>query len=397
MNRQTIELPTGTLDVREDPANTIPLETLCHFGARNNPKRGFLFVSTMLGKHLPAQPTKMLAIHQQLASRIHSANDAPALFIGMAETGISFSYGVYEEWAKSHAEQQAIFIHSTRYLLDGLPVLNFEEGHSHAPQQALHLPANPAHLEQMRRAKTLILLDDEVSTGKTFLNLWRALRPQCPLIEQINIVTLTDFMGTLARDALDQALDVPTTHISAARAEWRFTPKTWSAMQRLSPQPYHNPALKPMAHLGRTGIDRPLVLPKRLLDEVEQRLAIHPREKPVRIIGTGEFMHVPYLLALHLEQQGRHVRLQSSTRSPILEFGPIQHTQRLDDPYGQGDPYFIYNAPADDQQITLILHETELNPAISRFAHALGANTLSCAQLWPQPAQSQEPVHDIYA
>ncbi len=381
MNWQIIELPNGTLEVREDPANTYSLASLCHFGARNNPKRGFLFVSTVLGKHLPAQPTKMLAIHQHLATKVHARDDAPTLFIGMAETGIGFSYGVYEAWAKNHADREAIFIHSTRYPLHNLPVLDFEESHCHAPNQTLHLPAAPAHLEQMRRAKTLVLIDDEVSTGKTFLNLWRALRPQCPHIEQINIVTLTDFMGTVARDALDKTLDVPTSHISAARAEWRFTPKTCSVMQGPAPLPYRDPALKPLAHLGRAGIDRPLVLPKRLLDEVEQRLAIHPREKSLRIIGTGEFMHVPYLLALHLEHEGRQVSLQSSTRSPILEFGPIQHTQRLDDPYGQGDPYFIYNAPADDQQITLILHETELNPAISRFAHALGANTLSCAQL----------------
>jgi hypothetical protein len=389
MNWQTIELPTGTLAVREDPTNTHALASLCNFGARNNPKRGFLFVSTVLGKHCPATPSRMLAIHQQLAANIHAANDAPALFIGMAETGISFSYGVYEEWAKSHAEQQALFMHSTRYLLDGLPVLHFEEGHSHAPKQALHLPADPAQREQMQRAKTLVLLDDEVSTGKTFLNLWRALRPHCPNIEQINIVTLTDFMGTTARAALDQAFDVPTAHISAARAEWQFTSKSWQAPDTAaSPAPYHQVELKPLAHLGRSGIDRPLVLPATLLDAVTHLLAQHPNDIPVRIIGSGEFMHVPYLLALHLEQQGRSVTLQSSTRSPILEFGPILHTQRLDDPYGQGDPYFIYNAAADERQITLILHETELNPAISRFAQTLGAHPLSCTELWPQPAKS---------
>jgi len=387
MNWQTIELPTGTLDVCEDPANTHALASLCHFGARNNPKRGFLFVSTVLGKHCPAQPSRMQAIHQQLAAKIHATQDAPALFIGMAETGISFSYGVYEAWAKNHADREAIFMHSTRYLLDNLPVLHFEEGHSHAPKQALHLPADPAHREQMQRAKTLVLLDDEVSTGKTFFNLWHALRPHCPSIEQINILTLTDFMGTTARAALDQALDVPTAHISAARAEWQFTPKNWQAPDSAANStPYHQAELKPLAHLGRSGIDRPLALPATLLDAVTHLLAQHPDNAPVRIIGTGEFMHVPYLLALYLEQQGRSVSLQSSTRSPILEFGLIQHTQRLDDPYGQGDPYFIYNAPADDQQITLILHETEPNPAINRFAQALGAHTLSCAELWPQPA-----------
>jgi hypothetical protein len=389
MNWQTIELPTGTLEVREDPQNTLALATLCHFGARNNPKRGFLFVSRVLGKHLPTQPRDMLAIHQQLAARIQSANRAPTLFIGMAETGVGFSYGVYEAWAKSHANAEAVFIHSTRYPLDGLPILDFEESHCHAPNQSLHLPAAPAQREQMRRAQTLVLLDDEVSTGKTFLNLWRALRPYCPQVKQINIVTLTDFMGATARDALDHALAIPTTHVSAARAEWRFAPKTWQAAQAAdAPSPFCDPRLKPLAELGRAGIDRPLVLPASLLDEVEQLLAQHPSDRKLRLIGTGEFMHVPYLLALHLENQGRHVTLQSSTRSPILKFGPIQHTQGLADPYGQGDPYFIYNAAAlpGDDTLTLILHETAPNPAISHFAHSTGAHALSCAAHWPQPA-----------
>ena len=390
MNWQTIELPSGTLEVREAPANTHALASLCRFGARNNPKRGFLFVSTVLGKHLPAQPSAMQHIHQHLAAKIHAIDRAPVVFIGMAETGVSLSYGVYEAWAKTHPEHPSLFIHSTRYALDDLPALNFEEGHSHAPSQVLNLPTDPAMRATLQHAQTLVLLDDEVSTGKTFLNLWHALSPHCPHIQHINIVTLTDFMGQAATDALNQALNLPATHISAARAEWRFSPKTWQAPPATdTPAPYRNDVLKPLACLGRCGIDRPLTLPPSLLNEIATHLAHYPDTTPIRIIGTGEFMHIPYLLALHLEQQGRSVTLQSSTRSPILEFGPIQHTQRLDDRYGQGDAYFIYNAAPDARSLTIILHETAPNSAIRRMAEQLGAHAISCAPHWPQPVQPQ--------
>lgn len=389
MSWQTHELPTGRLGVLESADNDVPLSELCHFGARNNPKRGFLFVSTVLGKHLPADPARMHAMHRLLARKIQSDADAPVLFIGMAETGIALAYGVYEAWVELNASEnslgdgRAIFMHSTRYLIDGLPTLDFEEGHSHAPSQWLHHLAAPAMREAARRARTLVMLDDEVSTGKTFLNLWRAIAPLYPAIERINIVTLTDFMGETRRTALDAELGRPTTHVSAARAEWRFESRPWQAPNHPAPPPYHDPKLKPLPHLGRGGIDRPLSLPPELLARVERLLEQARRGaglRAIRVIGTGEFMHAPYRLARWLEQVGVPVTLQSSTRSPILEFGPILSTHRLDDPYGRGDPYFIYNAPRaeapDDGELALILHETAANPAIRRFAELIGAHAL---------------------
>ncbi|HES76529.1 MAG TPA: hypothetical protein ENO09_05910, partial [bacterium] len=357
MTWQTIELPTGLLEVREDPHNTRSLASLCHFGARNNPKRGFLFVSTVLGKHLPTQPARMLDVHQQLAGRIEATQGAPTLFIGMAETGIGFSYGVFDAWKHAHPNDEALFIHSTRYPLDGLSLVNFEESHCHAPNQYLHLPEQR---DLLQRAQTLVMLDDEVSTGKTFNSLWHALRTHCPNVERIAIVTLTDFMDDNAHATLDQNLALPTQHIHAARAQWRFIPKAWQAPPSQPSTSVQPPTARtPNAHLGRAGISQPITLPESLLEQIQQLLHAHPADALIRIIGTGEFMHAPYLVALHLEQQGRRVTYQSSTRSPILEFGPIQHTQLLLDPYGLGDPYFIYNAAAHsptENSVTFILH-----------------------------------------
>ena len=64
---------------------------------------------------------------------------------------------------------------STRHTL-GTPLFaRFEEEHSHASSHLLHWPIDDALKQQLLATKTLILVDDEASTGKTFINLSRAL------------------------------------------------------------------------------------------------------------------------------------------------------------------------------------------------------------------------------
>ena len=48
MIKQKIELKNGTLTIHNDKK----LFDLCDFGSRINNKRGFLFVSKVMGKHL---------------------------------------------------------------------------------------------------------------------------------------------------------------------------------------------------------------------------------------------------------------------------------------------------------------------------------------------------------
>ncbi len=88
----TKDLPTGTLHLNTD-CDAIIVQDYLGFGARANPKRSFLFVSKVLGKHWPASPSKMYATHQLLAQKIQHI-ETPALFIGMAETAVGLGQGV---------------------------------------------------------------------------------------------------------------------------------------------------------------------------------------------------------------------------------------------------------------------------------------------------------------
>ena len=66
---QTHHLPTGTLhlDIRR---SELPVGDLFAVGARLNPKRAFLFVSKLLGKHHPCTPQQMAQAYARLAAKL---------------------------------------------------------------------------------------------------------------------------------------------------------------------------------------------------------------------------------------------------------------------------------------------------------------------------------------
>jgi len=62
-----IYLETGELNIE---CNDNGLLDLIGFAARNNSKRGFLFLSKVIGKHYPSCLLKMKEIHIQLSNLV---------------------------------------------------------------------------------------------------------------------------------------------------------------------------------------------------------------------------------------------------------------------------------------------------------------------------------------
>ena len=67
-----IALPTGHLEVRLTQGEA-ELDTLLGFAARANAKRGFLFLSKVLGKHWPVKPSVMQSVHARMAANVPSS------------------------------------------------------------------------------------------------------------------------------------------------------------------------------------------------------------------------------------------------------------------------------------------------------------------------------------
>ncbi|WP_258866568.1 phosphoribosyltransferase domain-containing protein, partial [Shewanella morhuae] len=51
----------------------------------------------------------------------------------------------------------------------------FKETHSHATDHLIYWPNDPVLAKRVEQAKSLVLIDDEATTGNTFTNLYAAL------------------------------------------------------------------------------------------------------------------------------------------------------------------------------------------------------------------------------
>ncbi len=364
----TIELPTGTLELTID-ANAFALDDLLGFAARANAKRGFLFLSKVLGKHWPVKPAVMRTIHEHMAADV-PVDAGSVVFIAMAETAVGLGQGVFEAWLRANPGREALFLHTTRYRVGDVPMLEFEESHSHAPRQFLHLPPDPRRLALLQSARTLVLVDDEASTGNTFLNLSNAVRQLNPGLERVHLATITNFMGDAANAALSERFGVQVSMAAPLCGEFQFIPGELATegapAQRFDP----DADLGASDQFGRFGLDGPLTAPAGLVNALAG--SIKPGER-VLVLGTGEFMHPSYLLGAALEAHGVDVAVQSTTRSPILKWGAVSSALAFQDNYGEGVTNFLYNVSPGQYDHVFICHETAPNPALHQLAEVFQA------------------------
>jgi len=86
------QLSRGTLTVT---ANTDQwsLDALFDIAERKNPNRAFLFVSKVLGRHIPVKPSVMRQVYNELAACLPDTLPGPVLMVGMAETAVGLAAG----------------------------------------------------------------------------------------------------------------------------------------------------------------------------------------------------------------------------------------------------------------------------------------------------------------
>ena len=363
-----IELPTGSMQLNFDQS-TFELDELIGFGARANAKRGFLFVSKVLGKHWPVTPQKMLNIHVDLASKIPADMPEPIVFIAMAETGIGLGQGVFESFKRMHPLKDVLFIHTSRYHIKDADIIEFEESHSHAPRQFLHQPNTPDLRNLLAHAKSLVLIDDEASTGNTFFNLTAACRAWNPLIKHVHLGAITNFMGQSTTVGLTERFGLDVTIGASLSGQYEFTPGQLVPASGTAQSFEHHTDRGASSLFGRLGITHALKPPVNLAADLYSEM--DPDER-ILVLGTGEFMHMAFLLGQSLEALGVDVKVQSTTRSPILQWGAISSVISFPDNYGEGIQNFIYNVLQGQYHRVFICHETPVNDALVELAKKVG-------------------------
>ncbi|WP_017445409.1 phosphoribosyltransferase domain-containing protein [Gayadomonas joobiniege] len=338
----SFELEAGTVQIKTD-ADRAKLLTFCRLAQRINPKRPFLFVSTILGRHMPVAPKFMQMAYASLAKNIDLSNSKNILVCGMAETAVGLGAGVARELARVSSNVK--YLSSTRHPHNNVPIMaEFSEDHSHATQHSLHyFNGQPGALNNI---DTLVLVDDEATTGNTFKNLYQALiKSELKQIKQVYLVMLTDWSGGAAEQKIAE-LGVNCTSVSILQGQWSFKAdpdfnakplpaERWPAKSKAPLLDYQS------CRYGLNSVqllaDEPAALPK-LAHQFNAGDKVH-------VLGCGEYVWEPFLLAEQLEKAGIEVTFSATTRSPVELNDTMKYKQTFKDNYGLGIYMYAYNLP----------------------------------------------------
>lgn len=346
------------------------VDALVQLGLRRNPKRAHLLVSTVLGKHLPTPPARVRAAADALADAVVELlgdDAAAATVLGFAETATGLGHCVAERM------EAARYLHSTRRAVASATVHgSFEEGHSHATTHLLQ-PTDAAILAT-EPTVPVVLVDDEISTGRTALEAIEALHGLDPHHRYV-VASLVDMRSPEHHAecaATADRIGITVDFVALASGRVSLPDDLTARVCALAP-----------AELNPTGDDRgpvefvsapwPACVPDggrhgfladdtaafhRAVDDLAAGLrGVLAVDESVTVVGHEELMYLPLCIAERLADQGVDAAFQTTSRSPahvVDEDGyPLRRGFSFPSPEGIDDlGRFLYNVAAPGSSAT---------------------------------------------
>jgi hypothetical protein len=368
--QKNMELADGLLQISVNQA-CMPLEALCDFALRNNPNRKLLVVSKVTGRHIPVRPSVAWQAFKLLAQQVASDLPGPIVFIGLAESAIGLGHGVWQAYKDESCRDDTMFIHSSRHKLNSPVSVYFEEEHSHATQEYIYQPVSKRLQQMYAGARSVVIVDDEVTTGQTIKNLANSLVKAMPFLERIVVANLTDWRSEEFSDCFNVGIPIKVDVVSLLTGQLHFSggPQV-KKMPALIGNNQSKDQIVSNVH-GRRGLQG-LSLDSDCIERA--RLMASGR---TLVLATEEFAFAPLQLATILEELGCDVVYQSTTRSPIIiGHGAIKGALQFKDNYGDGIANFAYNVAAHMYDSVIICHETPHGSIDSGLVQTLNATTL---------------------
>lgn len=408
------EISNGQLDVivrNNSQNNSFDLTDIMKVGSRNNSKRGFLFVSKILGKHISNNPKTINQYTQKLTNKIkNKIKNDNVLFVGFAETATCLSQLIFEQYVsfyKKHRnhysnntndtskqeqgltksiksvklenllEKKIQYIHTTRYLLDKSLLINFQEAHSHAPNHIVYDTINDKD-----KIQSLVLIDDELSTGKTCINFIKELieTNQFTSLKTIYIVSITNWIDDNRiremKKEIGSQYHVNLNFVDLVKGSFEFTPNEQYKQNIIEAKNNNSNVNKQNNNIKnnviKSNFKNRLGCNLSDIQYVEQYVSnnihlltdnISKEDKNILILGTGEFMYIPFKFAQFLENKFMHKNIffQSTTRSPVIvnENEAIKSSVSFKDNYNDNIDNYIYNLDVNQYDKIFILYETD--------------------------------------
>lgn len=333
-----------------------------------NTKRTYLLVNPLQGKHIPVSPTAALDMMTALGQKLYRQYSKTKLIIGFAETATAIGAAVADCFG-----EDCIYIHTTREEIEGVENwIFFSEEHSHAVEQKLCADRLIPLFEQ---SPYIIFVDDELSTGKTLINIVEQLRRQYPILQDKKMI-VASILNRLTEEntnrltaanitaeylvklpEVDYTTAVANIEVEAAQDFWNADCEIEDYTLLPLQTNISNPRLGVSANMYKTQC--------RYMAQQALQLLLKINGKSVLVLGTEECMYPALVLGQTIEEQKvvRTVRCHATTRSPIgictKDNYPIFEGYKIHSFYETERETFIYDVAKYD--VVLIVTDTKQN------------------------------------
>lgn len=373
------------INITENPLN-LNIEDYLDMGLRNNKKRRFLFILKKLGKHLAITPKDMdnlgeflVKVYNDRADKNLVTKHSKATVISFAETATALGYSVFKHLDDNANE----FVHTTRELDSELEnYIEFLEEHSHATNHKLYSD----NLVNIEDNDTIILVDDEITTAKTCVNIIKQLQEIYPNKNYV-IFSILNWISKEREEEIHKEVTSLGCNISFTylfrgdfnfelynTKEDNFNINDTSFEKEVNylnldfnsndPNSYLG-SKKYLKYTGRFGIQRSDI---NKLNEILKREShklntlIDSEDEKILCLGTEEFMNIPLELASTLKS--KNVSFFATTRSPIISINdknyPINSKIDLRSSYDPNVSNYLYNIDKTEYDKCFIFLETQL-------------------------------------
>lgn len=320
-----------------------------------NPKRSYLLIDPLQAKHLAVSPSAALNMMYTLGTHLYMEFPEAGCIVGFAETATAIAGA-----AASVFPEDTLYVQTTREKLpEAHSVLNFMEEHSHAVEQRLDIGKM-----KLPEGAQVLLIDDEISTGKTVANMVSVMRKVLPSLRNsvFSVGSVLNRMPDAVRQGLaaeklefSALLTMEQTDYEALVREWEVSaPREiaseaadyteWECSVRLKNPRYGLSVGEMFENLNA-------------FTEACFRLLAEVSRGRVLVLGTEECMLPALLLGEKLEKQTEAAVLcHATTRSPIgIGTGsyPIRNGFQLRSFYEAERRTYLYNIADYDRVIVV--------------------------------------------
>ena len=371
------------INIRKNKYN-LNLNDLIVMGKRiNNEKRNFLFISKVLGKHIEAKPSVCKEIGCKLAGLIFNKeekgesykNNEKICVLGFAETATGLGMAV------ASYIQNSYYLTTTREDIKEIKsILKFEEEHSHATTHKCF----PLDKDKLINSEKIILVDDEITTGKSMINIIKELK-EVTNAKKFIIVSILDWRNEEHRKVYDDLVNKENINVevlSLISGEIKIKDTTtymdnndnvindttdvlnYNALDRIDLKTnYEKEVESYLLHTGRFGVDFNEIqaLESKCEDIANKLQELVESNEKILVLGHGENIYIPCRIASYIKGD---VYFKSTTRSPIycddVDGYPIKEKHVF---YHKGIKYYFYNKSEIEKKYdkVILITEDDLN------------------------------------